>query len=133
MDEEVRKILENHEKRLSELETFLKSNPEPLQKRLSPKEFILAAKPKDDVQKTLVLAYYLEKYGGMTVFNAKDLEHAFREAKEPVPDNINVKVIKNIKKGDIMEAQQKKDNFKAWTLTASGERFVENNLKDRPE
>ena len=28
-----------------------------------------------------------------------------------------------------MEAKEKKDNLKAWTLTNSGEKYVENNLK----
>ena len=37
-------------------------------------------------------------------------------------------VNKNIAKGYIMEAADKKDTKKAWTLTASGETFVESEL-----
>lgn len=79
---------------------------------------------------TLVLGYYLEKHRDLLAFNIKDLESAFREAKESVPDNINYKVVKNVEKGHMMEAKEKKDNLKAWNLTASGEKFVENNLKE---
>ncbi len=53
------------------------------------------------------------------------------EAKEIVPGNINYKVIMNIKKGFIMEAKEKKDDLKAWTLTTTGERFVKNGLKQK--
>lgn len=130
MDEEIKKILEDHEKRISELERLAQTKPETIQKKLSLKEFILSKKPKDDVQKTIVIGYYLEKYDIFPSFNAKDLEDAFRTAKENVPENINYKVIKNIKKGYMMESKEKKDNLKAWNLTATGERFIENDLKE---
>jgi len=32
-----------------------------------------------------------------------------------------------------MEAKEKKDKLKAWTLTSTGERFVENDLKKRSD
>jgi len=129
MDEEIKKILEEHESRIAKLENLLKNKPESFRKGLSLKEFILSKKPEGDVQKTLVIGYFLEKYDGYTSFNMKDLENAFRTAKDNVPDNINDKVIQNIKKGYMMEAKEKKDNFKAWNLTSTGERFVENDHK----
>lgn len=129
VDNDLKKILDDHEKRIAALEDIMKSKPELLKKELSIKEFILSKKPQDDVQRTLIIGYYLEKYRAMTSYNAKDLEDGFREAKERVPENINYKVIKNIKKGLMMEAKEEKDNLKAWHLTGSGERFVENDLK----
>lgn len=130
MDDELKKILDDHDKRISKLEDLFRLKPESFEKPLSPKEFILSKKPKDDVQMTLVLGYYLEKHRGLLAFNTKDLENAFREAKENVPDNINYKVVRNIEKGHMMESKEKKDNLKAWNLTASGEKFVENNLQE---
>lgn len=130
MDEELRKILDDHEKRISKLEGLFTARPEGVQKHLSPKEFILSKQPKDDVQMTLVLGYYLEKHRGLLAFNTKELENVFREAKESVPDNINYKVVRNIEKGHMMEAKEKKDKLKAWNLTASGEKFVENNFQE---
>lgn len=129
MDEEIRKILEDHEKRIQRLEKLFESEPIQTKKQISIKEFILTKKPKNDVEKTLVIGYYLEKFREMSSFNAKDLEDGFREAKEKVPANINYKVIKNIEKGFMMEAKEKKDKLKAWVLTSTGERFVENDLK----
>jgi len=130
MDEEIKKILENHEKRIRELEKSLVSDKkQSTKKSISIKEFILTKKPEGDVQKTLLIGYYLEKFQSFNSFNAKDLEDCFRRAKETVPKNINDKVNLNIKNGNMMESKEKKDKRKAWVLTASGERFVENGFK----
>jgi len=130
-EESINDILEkvrDHERRISALERI----PEKIEgksKKLSIKEFILAKNPVDDVQKTLVIGYYLEHFGGVSTFNVKDLTEGFMSAREPVPGNINDKVNLNITKGYIMSAKEKKDKLKAWLLTNSGERFVEEDLK----
>ena len=125
----LKKNLENHEQRILNLEEFLKKTPEKMVKKLSIKEFILSKKPEGDVQTTLIICYYLENYDKLSSFNIKDIEDGFRGAKLRVPKNINSKIIKNIGKGHVMEGTEKKDNLKAWTLTASGEQFVENNFQ----
>jgi len=127
--EEIRGILEQHEKRISDLENLAAVKPKKMQKKLSVKEFILEKKPGSDVEKTLVVAYYLENCKNVSPFNLNDLEALFKKAKEIVPDNLNDKVNKNIAKGYMEEAEDKKDSKKAWTLTETGERFVENDLK----
>jgi hypothetical protein len=66
----------------------------------------------------------------MISFNVKDLEGGFRAAKEKVPLNINDKINMNTKKGMMMEADEKKDNFTAWVLTNKGEKFVKNDFKE---
>jgi len=128
MDEEIKKILEDHEKRIQRLEKLFESKPTQTKKQISIKEFILTKRSENDVEKTLVIGYYFEKFRDMSSFNVKDLEEGFREAKEKVPANINDKIIKNIKKGFMMELKEKKDKLKAWTLTSTGEGFVENEL-----
>jgi len=125
---EIKKILEQHEKRISDLERLFRSKPIESKEELSIKEFFLQKQPKSNADKTLVIGYYLERYRGVSPFNIKDLESGFREAKETPPKNINLAVIKNIRKGYMMEEKEKKDNLKAWTLTIKGERFVENEL-----
>lgn len=98
-------------------------------KILSLKEFILNKKPSDDIQKTLVIGYYLEHYSGEKSFNVRDLVEGFRSARESVPGNVNNKVNINISKGHMMDAREKKDKLKAWVLTNTGEKFVDNQLK----
>ena len=98
-------------------------------KKLSPKEFLLNKKPSNDTQKTLAVAYYLEKNEGMNSFNVDDLARYYQLAKEPRPKNLNHKMILNIQNGHIMETREKKEKKKAWTLTSAGEQFIENNFK----
>jgi hypothetical protein len=132
MDEEIRKILEDHENRIKKLELFaqsIQSKPEVVKKKISIKEFILSKNLKDDVQKTLAIGYYFEKYEGLPSFNVKDLDKGFRDAREKVPSNVADKIQKNIAKGHVMEAEEEKDGLKAYVLTNSGEKFVENDFK----
>lgn len=131
MSEEVGKIkkkLEEHEERISRLERLFQTKPEVIKKKISIKEFILQKRPKSDVQKALVIGYYLEKYQDFSSFNVKDVEQGFREAREKIPTNVGDKIQKNIAKGHMMEAGEEKEEMKAYFLTSSGERFVENNF-----
>ena len=126
---EIKRKLDEHEKRIFELESLIKAKPIPVKKRLSIRELIRSKKPKSNVQKTLLVAYFLEKYESFISFNVKDLEEGFRSAKEKVPSNINMFVNQNIKQGYMMEFSEKKDNLKAWTLTNTGEDYVDNDFK----
>lgn len=128
MGETIQQTLDDHEARLRKLEALFVRDEMPKVKKASVKEFMIAKRPQDDIAKTLVIAYFLEKYEALESINVKDLEAGFRMAKEKVPDNINYKVIKNISRGFMMEAKEKKNNLKAWTLTSTGERYVESNL-----
>jgi polyhydroxyalkanoate synthesis regulator phasin len=100
-------------------------------KGISVKEFIISSKPSGDVQKTLAIGYYLEKYEKMASFNVDDISRHFQLAKESTPQNINDKINMNIKKGHLMEADSKKDNKKAWVVTNTGEQFLENGFKEK--
>jgi len=133
-EEEITKIkskLEEHETRISKLEQLFQAKPENIGKQISVKEFVLSKKPKDDVQRTLAIGYYLERYKGLPSFNVKDLESGFRDAKEKVPGNINLCVIANTKKNHMMVAKEKRDKLKAWVLTNRGEEYVENDFKKK--
>lgn len=128
--EEVIRRLESLEKRVETLETGVRqpdSNARPAgrTKKSSAKEFLMGKKASSDPQKALVLAYYLERNEGLESFNITDLEGAFRSAREKVPGNVNDVVNKNIARGFVMDAAERKDSKKAWCLTATGERYVE--------
>jgi len=126
---EIRRSIESHERRISNLENMMKEGPTGLTKALSIKEFMIEKQPTKDLDKTAVAGYYLEHYRNVSPFNIRDLVDLFGEAREPIPNNINDAVNKNIEKGLIMESKQKKDKKKTWTLTATGERIVENGFK----
>lgn len=100
-------------------------------KKASVKEFLLTKSIKSDTQRVVALAYFLEYTESMSSFNVNDIETAFRSAKEKVPANINDAVNKNISRGFIMEAAEKKDAKKAWCLTSTGEIYVETDLNKK--
>ncbi len=143
MNEEIKKLLEeilssvrSLEKRMSQIESNNSTNkgssiiiPSILsEKKTSIKEFIIEKSPKGGVNMTLTIGYFLETYEGISPFNKSDLDKGFRNAKEVLPQNINDKVNLCIKKGYIMEAEEKKDSMKSWTLTRSGEQQVESSF-----
>jgi hypothetical protein len=119
------------EKRVCQLEKQLAGAPAPRAasgKKLSAKEFLMAKNVKSETQRVLALGYFLERVTGMASFNVPDLEATFRSAKEKLPKNMNDAVNKNITRGFLMEAETKKDAKKAWYLTSTGERYVENEM-----
>jgi hypothetical protein len=130
MDEEIKEKLSEFERRIIKLEDRFKLNPTVAAKEISIKEFMLQKAPGGDVQKTLLIGYYLEKHRNFPAFSVKDLGQGFRDTKEPIPSNINDKVNKNIKQGYMMEVREKKDGMRAWVLTNSGERIIESNFKN---
>ena len=137
MEEEISELkrkLEEHEKRISALEGFWsQAKPKPSEKKISIKEFILQKKPKNDTQKALAIGYYLENFERFTSFNTRDVEKGFRDAREKVPPNVSDKIQMNISKDHMMDAGEEKDDLKAYVLTNSGERFVENNFTEKGE
>jgi len=128
---EIKERLGKLEERVSKLEGSKQKEVRTFKKFMSINEFIGSQKPNGDVQKTLAVGYYLEKYEGLSSFNAKDLVGAYRKLKIPKSQsiNFNYKAIKNIQQGHMIEATEKKDKQKAWVLTMSGEKFVENGFQ----
>lgn len=127
--------LANLEQRVAELETLGISGKGTVttilpQKQISVKEFLLAKKVSSAMEKTLALAYYLEHIEHIASFNINDIVNAFQAARERVPANPNDMVNKNIAKALLMEASEMKDGKKAWVLTATGEKFVENDFNE---
>jgi hypothetical protein len=128
---EIKERLGKMEERLAKLEGPAQKELKTFKKGLSINEFMGSQKLSGDVQRTLAAGYYLEKYEGLSSFNAKDLADAYRRLKIPKGQNINFnyKVIKNIQQGYMTETKQKKDKQKAWALTDSGEKYVGNGFQ----
>jgi hypothetical protein len=131
-NEDLVRRLEGLERRVEKLEAHFGSEnvvSVPKERKLSAKEFLLTKNLKVETQKVLALAYFLEREEGLASFNVQELEVAFRAAREKLPKNMNDAVNKNIARGFLMETKEKKDSKKAWQLTSTGERFVENEMR----
>jgi hypothetical protein len=133
-------MLQDHERRIKALEQKLMGVAEapvqqlaptapPAPKVLSIRQFIIEKSPTDDVQRSLVIGYYLEKQSGFASFNAKDIEKGFVDAREKVPGNVADKILKNVWKGHMMQVSDDKDGLKAYVLTNAGTKFVESGIK----
>lgn len=137
-------LLKDHERRIRVLEQELAKKPEvdrsqqaapaapPSQSAPSKptvRQFVLEKGPSDDVQRCIVIAYYLEKREDFKSFNAKDIEKGFVDAREKVPGNVADKILKNVWKGHMMQVPEEKDGLKAYVLTNAGIKFVESGLK----
>lgn len=127
--EQIKTLLEKHNKRISKLETMLLEPTEVIKKKLSVKEFLKEKEPKNYSQTTLAIGFYCERYEGLSSFNIDDLECGFRASKEPMPKNLNDTVNLNVKNGFMMECKDKKDSKKTWVLTRSGEDYVVKGFK----
>lgn len=130
-DDDVKQLLRILESRVSALEKRFENGASPAAvggKKQSAKEFLLTKSLSSETQKVLALAYFAEHQDALTSFNVSDLEAIFRAAREKLPKNMNDAVNKNVARGFLMEAEQKKDSKKAWQLTATGERFVEQEM-----
>jgi len=121
------------EKQVSEIKTILtdedsKSTIAKHKVKVSINEFIKSKNVQNDVQRTLVIAYWLDYFEKVDSFGVSDLEMGFRSARLSVPKNINDKVNLNIKNGHLSEDKKKKNGKKTWYVTNTGVEFVENTL-----
>ena len=130
---QIEQILRNHEDRIGKLEAILSTQEQKIskspKKEISIKEFILQKKPSSDVRKALTIAYYFEKFRQIQSFTIADIEEGFKEARETIPTNLSDVIAKNVRQGLIMETKERKNGKKTWTVTNSGESFIENNFQ----
>lgn len=132
-ENEIKQILEDHEKRIKKLENFLESPKVEKIKKISVKEFLLEVKPSSDVERTAAFGFFLENQRGYTSFTTENITACFREAREKVPDNVTDKINKCIANGWIMKHNEKKDNKNAFVMTRSGENIVKTKFRDGKE
>lgn len=130
MEDEITKRIDEHERRISVLESKFDKGEKPVVgKRISSKEFLLESGAKDGPQKTVALGFYLENERKYECFNVNDIVTIFREAKESPPGNPNDIINKCIGKDWIMPHSSKKDEKSAYVLTNTGETIVKNKFK----
>lgn len=128
MEEDIIKMLHDHEKRLKALEGRGK-NEEPSASKHTEKsinEFLLETKPDGYTEKTVAFGHYLEENRNMDCFTRADIEAIFREARETVSKNTSKDIVRGIKKGWIMTHNQKKEGKEAYRITSKGIDAIKN-------
>jgi len=78
----------------------------------------------------LAFGYYLEKNQGASSFTPADINNCYYDSKLD-SSNTSQMIILNIRRGYLMEAKQEKgEGKKRYTLTKSGEEYIEKQLAD---
>jgi hypothetical protein len=98
-------------------------------KSISIREFIQRLELKKHTDISLAFGYYLEKHQGVQEFTPADITNCYYEAKLET-SNTSQMIIQNIRRGYLMASKKTGDKSKnRYTLTQSGEKFVESKLK----
>ena|SRR3972149_559396 len=98
-------------------------------KELAPSEFLRKIPHKNQPDRALALAYYLERVRNVSSFTTTELGETGREVKHPF-GNVSDVVSKLVSRGLMMSAGEKEDQ-RAYALTASGEEYVESMLESK--
>ncbi|MEW6002147.1 MAG: nucleotidyl transferase AbiEii/AbiGii toxin family protein [Nitrospirota bacterium] len=94
-------------------------------KKISLVDFLKSKNPKSHGDKILVFGYYLEKFMGEASFNLSDIEKCYAQARIPKTKNFAPYITQLIRDGYLTDAEEKKDNKKAWGLYDKGLKYVE--------
>ena len=134
--EEIQEMLSNHEARIKKIESMIAQKAQTgskVEKKISIGEFLAEKKPSDDVQRTAVFAYFLDKYEEQENFNSGDILNCFVKSRSKKPANVNDKINHCIKNGWVSEHTQKKNDKKSFYLTQAGTIAVENDFKEEKQ
>jgi hypothetical protein len=99
----------------------------------SPAEFIRQLKFRQHTDIVLAFGYYLEQSSALKEFTPADINNLYYEAKIE-SSNTSMSCIRNTKRGYMMEAKgTKKGAKKRYTLTRTGEDYIESALQSTPD
>jgi hypothetical protein len=81
--------------------------------------------PQKHTELVAAFAYWLFKAEEMQSFNVKDVVECYDRTRRVKPSNANQIINTNVRNNLFAFAREKKDGYKAWILTRTGEEFVE--------
>lgn len=81
--------------------------------------------PKKHTEIVAVFAYWLFKVEKMESFNVKDIVTCYEKVRKAKPKNPNQIINVDVASHFFAESTEKKDGYKAWILTRTGEELVE--------
>jgi len=101
-------------------ETIPKGMPETIGEFLDQK-----GNPQKHTEVVAVFAYWLFKVEKMESFNVRDIVECYNKTRKAKPSNPNQIINTNVASYLFAEAEEKKDGYKAWVITRSGEQYVQ--------
>jgi hypothetical protein len=95
------------------------------QKPYSAAELFAAKGWSTEIDKVVLSGFFLERHGGSESYTIEEVKNCLIAAKVPLPKNVNLAILQAVQKGLMMEIPSKSGPRKAWSLTQTGERYVE--------
>jgi len=95
--------------------------------RMQPSEFLASLKLKSQLDQFVAVAYYFLRSGQESVTRAEIMD-TLSKARLPRPKNPSDVIGKCIRRAHLIEAVEQKDGQKAWQITPTGEKYVEEQL-----
>lgn len=96
--------------------------------RMQASEFLASLSLRSQLDQVEAVAYHSLHSGQESVTRAEILD-TLRKARLPRPKNLSDVIIKCIRRGHLVDAFEEKDRQKAWQITPTGEKYVEEQLK----
>ena len=101
----------------------------PRGKAFSAPEYFAAKSRSTEIDKVVLAGYFLERHSEVPSYSIREIRDCLVSAKVSIPKNLNLAMIQAVQKGWMMEVPTGKRRGKAWELTQSGERRVEEMAK----
>jgi len=90
-------------------------------------EFLARAKIATDTDRVTAILYHFLRNGQNSSTRAEILQ-AYSSARIKQPTNLSDVLARCIRRGHVIEAPERKDEQKAWQITLTGERYVDEKL-----
>jgi hypothetical protein len=91
---------------------------------------VLASKSLEShMDKVEAIAWHFLRQGEDSV-NSNDIFNAYAKARMQRPKNLTDVINQSVKRGNLTDSLEKKDGRKAWSITHTGEKYIEDLLGD---
>ena len=90
-------------------------------------EFLAQKNVKSHIDRIIIILFH-RHYKGHKLTTIAELEESYSSARVKTPRNFSDVLADCVRKGYVVEANDKKEGRKAWHITPTGERFVEEEL-----
>jgi len=95
--------------------------------RMQVSEFLAQGKIRSETDRVVSILYY-HLHNGQSSSTRGEILEAYAAARLRRPTNLSDVIARCIRKGHVIEFSQTKDGQKAWQITPTGEKYVEENL-----
>lgn len=118
-----RKLLEERES------TEQIKRPPPAIPKMQINELLASKNLKSHMDKVEAIAWYFLWQGSDDSVTRKDILDAYGKARMQKPQNLPDVINYSVRRGHLVDALEKKDGQKAWSITPTGERYIEERVQ----